>query len=425
MTMPFSPYQLAPDLMRSLQISGQPAAPEKLSLWDKIQNAVAPVPSGVGGLLGEQDIKNARNQGLLQAGLAAMAASGPTTQHTNLGQILAQGGQAGVQGYQGAIQGQIDNRMKGLDFKSKQAQMDAFKQKQADMARISAARDATFKKYGPPPSGDENAMGAWIDKVAPELMAAGDDISQLVDYRKALREKQDANKPQQVQAGDMATTFVPGKGFWDPNADNGAGGKGAFVPSIERHMSPDEMQMKRLALGEQQARTNAMQDIANQSHYTALTKNFASENKSLVERAAPINQALLSVRAAQGDPSLTKIALGAMLQAADQKAQLRSQILQYYSNLDPSIAGHWETLKSKLLDGKLPLYQSQAVVTHLSNLLDQVHGMYARRRAGEVGRHPKLDEWLPQADEFFNQEDGMLPGQKQYDMSQYNFGGGQ
>src|SRR6478736_3407812 len=102
MTMPFSPYMLNPDLLRSLQMPRAPMPVDPgMSAWDRMQNTVAPAPAG--GLLGEDDIKGARNQGLLNFGLSLLSQSGPTTQKTSFGQALGQAGQSGLAAYQSAV----------------------------------------------------------------------------------------------------------------------------------------------------------------------------------------------------------------------------------------------------------------------------------------------------------------------------------
>jgi len=63
-------------------------------------------PSYATALLGEEEARRlqqqAQQQGLLNTGLSLLASSGPSTQRRGIGQLLAQGVQAGQQAYQGA-----------------------------------------------------------------------------------------------------------------------------------------------------------------------------------------------------------------------------------------------------------------------------------------------------------------------------------
>jgi len=64
-------------------------------------------------------------QGLLSAGLGMLAASGPSSTPTGLGQVVAQGGMAGMQAYQGARQSAIDEALQSMkigEFKQKSKQ---------------------------------------------------------------------------------------------------------------------------------------------------------------------------------------------------------------------------------------------------------------------------------------------------------------
>lgn len=62
-----------------------------------------------------------QNQGLLSAGLALLAGSGPSTQRTSLGQLVAQAGSAGMQAMRGAGEDQISNAIRSLQVKDMMA----------------------------------------------------------------------------------------------------------------------------------------------------------------------------------------------------------------------------------------------------------------------------------------------------------------
>ncbi len=230
-------------------------------------------------------------------------------------------------------------------------------------------------------------------------------LPHLLELRRGTME---AGKGQAIQAGDQVTTFVPGKGFWDATAN---GGKGGYVPSITRHLSADEMANKAL---DRQLR---LESIASQQAYRAsiqaqtLTNSFDRRTKDLRDRGRIIMQAQQTIGDAANNPDpaqrrvLYSSAIANFVQAADQKAQLRYQLLDYFKkNVDPSIGGKWEVLKGRLLQGELPKYVSTGMLTHLQNLLNMTTSEYNKHRDGEIKRHPDLQNWLPEPDEFFTSD---------------------
>jgi len=74
-------------------------------------------PQGLLGALGlnEEDLRRqGMTSGLLNAGLQMLAASGPSPVRQSLGQIVAQGGAAGLQGMQQAQESAIDRALRGM-----------------------------------------------------------------------------------------------------------------------------------------------------------------------------------------------------------------------------------------------------------------------------------------------------------------------
>ncbi len=71
-------------------------------------------PSYATALLGEEEARRlqqqAQQQGLLNVGLSLLAGSGPSAQPRGIGQLLAQGVQAGQQAYQGAYNKAVQER---------------------------------------------------------------------------------------------------------------------------------------------------------------------------------------------------------------------------------------------------------------------------------------------------------------------------
>jgi hypothetical protein len=137
-------------------------------------------------------------------------------------------------------------------------------------------------------------------------------------------------------------------------------------------------------------------------------KDYTAQIKPLRDRAAIIDQALVTLNDAAHNPNpavrrtLYTSAIANFIQAADQKATVRYQLLQYFkNNVDPSIGGKWEVLKSRLLSGTLPQYSLEAMLAHLGNLRTLTAGEIESQRNDLLKRRPELDGALPETDSFF------------------------
>lgn len=261
-----------------------------------------------------------------------------------------------------------------------------------------------------PPSADVR-LTQFLASMEPE--AAAQFVQHQLPHLLALRDENGGPKSQAVQTGDTVTTFVPGKGFWDAEAN---GGKGAYVPSIPRRISADEKESKALDRAIRLETLQTQRDYRTAIRAQTMTRMFDTRTKDLRERGRIIMQAQQTIGDAQNNPDpnqrrvLYSSAIANFVQAADQKAQLRIQLLNYFKqNVDPSIGGKWNTLKDRLTQGQLPAYVSQGMLTHLQNLLQMSRSEYEKHRAGEVKRHPELEHWLPDPDEFFTADHGAVP----------------
>lgn len=243
--------------------------------------------------------------------------------------------------------------------------------------------------------------GEMVQNMSPAAAAAfvHEQLPQLLSLQKQI--EGGGSNAQAIQTGDTVTTFVPGKGFWDSESKS-------WVPSIERKMPADVAEMKRLELQLQRERIGAMQDYRTSVSAQRMTRSFVTNTKKIRERGMFINQAIQTIGDAQNNPDpnarkvLTTSAIANFIQAADQNAQLRIQLLNYFKdNVDPSIAGRWNVLKTRLIEGTLPKYVTSGLLQHLNNLLVMSRSEYERQRSGEIKRHPELGNWLPESDEYF------------------------
>jgi len=374
MTMPFSPYTLSPDMMRMLQMQGQQPQPQQLSIWDKMQQQVAPAPTT--GLLGEQDVKNARNQGLLDFGLSLLSQSGPSLQKTSLGQALGVAGKSGLEAYRGALDNATQQAAQKQAFDINKLKMQQAQTSAAQQQKALAARDAVFAKF-PPPDHDQDpqALQKWTQAVIPALVSAGDveGADKLLGLQRALAD----GKYQAVQTGDAVYTF-------DPKT-------GTYTRGPERHMNADELEMKRLALAEQRSRTAAAQDEHASARQDRLVKAFDTNNKDLFARAIPVNQAMMAVEQAKTDPTVGGNAIIAFMTAVDPKAQQRYQMVNWLSShLTPSLAATAQRFLEGKTTGLLPKELLNAMQAHLRRTRDITIGQGKRAQAEYERLHPEV-----------------------------------
>lgn len=175
-------------------------------------------------------------------------------------------------------------------------------------------------------------------------------------------------------------------------------------------------------------------DRADQARMVTWTKQFDTNIKPLADRAAILDQAEATLNQAAHDPNpatrrtLYTSAIANFVQAADQKSQLRYQLLKYYEdNVDPSIKGRWDLLKDRLLKGQLPQYTMDAMLQHVTRLKGIISAEIQAQRDGMVKRHPSLDGQLRDVQEFFplSTGEGTPPGQTPGAVTRDNlFGGG-
>lgn len=144
------------------------------------------------GLLGldpEKIRQQQQMQGLLSAGLNILSAAGPSRTPTSLGQIIAQGGAAGLQGYQQAGESAIDRALKSMQIKEMQArQSETQRQRKAREIfeqQISAANinipTAQGIRAQQSNISPEQLEGMSIQDVAQQAIAAGMPTQKVTD----------------------------------------------------------------------------------------------------------------------------------------------------------------------------------------------------------------------------------------------------
>ena len=122
-------------------------------------------PSYATALLGEEEARRlqqqAQQQGLLNVGLSLLAGSGPSAQPRGIGQLLAQGVQAGQQAYQGAYNKAVQER----------ALMEQLAERRQAQADVQAAQRALQGAFAPREMYGEDIMGqkVGVGMTAPQL----------------------------------------------------------------------------------------------------------------------------------------------------------------------------------------------------------------------------------------------------------------
>lgn len=179
---------------------------------------------------------------------------------------------------------------------------------------------------------------------------------------------------------------------------------GNIIRTIPKGISPEAQ--ARIDLSKAQiAATNSYRMLLQGD---AASRQFDSVTKDLRSRAQMVQQAVLTVHQAQfaQDPEqrkvLTSSAIANFVQASDQKANLRYQMLQFFKkNVDPSFKGSWENAANLLATGQYPNKIYSALENHLTSLLSQTKTEYQQLYNGEVKRHPAFANLYRTPDEIF------------------------
>lgn len=147
-----------------------------------------------------------------------------------------------------------------------------------------------------------------------------------------------------------------------------------------------------------------------------LTNRFQARAKTTTDNIQSLDQASTILgEAMKGNKAAYGSVIANFVQAADQRAQLRSQMLDYFAtHVDPSLAGRWDIVRDKLLKGEWPDSVLQGISRQLDALKQMDMSRYNQLREGEVARHPQLDDWLPHAEEYIGNAGGSAQSSNPY-----------
>lgn len=233
----------------------------------------------------------------------------------------------------------------------------------------------------------------------------------IVQMRNSLKESRGAG-PQAIQVGSDVTMFEPGKGFvnpdFDPTKPEGPGNQ-HYVESVARGMTKDQLEKNDLDRQLARARIAESQSARAATEARTLSSGFNTRLKGTTDHIISLEQARTTLaEAATGNKAAYGSAIANFVQAVDQKAQLRYQMMQWFTKeIDPTVKGRWDIVRDRLLKGEWPRSVIQGMQTHVSKLLQDNVERYNRSRDAEIGRHPVLDAWLPSLDEILG---GYVPG---------------
>lgn len=170
---------------------------------------------------------------------------------------------------------------------------------------------------------------------------------------------------------------------------------GTVTPVAENELPQARLELRKQSLGLQE-----------QGLFQRQGNQFTIRNKDLYERAVLLNQALLTVQDAKnGNPALYTSVIANFVQAADQKAQLRIQLLNYFKDhVDPSFSGTLQVMAERIRSGRYPMRILNALQKHMENLKELANKEWDTRRRGEIRRHPAVAEWIAPGEELFAEE---------------------
>jgi hypothetical protein len=353
------------------------APPQPPGMLDRIKGLLDPrpaAPSGYEGLLSDKEIQGAK-PGVLQSLIGTPDAPSPTARYrSNLDHILE------LKQYAQGLSDQQTARTNARAIQSTRLQAgQMFAAKPNETPQQSAQRMMQHGLY---------LMGQGDEEGGAKMLNA---VGQLSKVLEGPTPKEYEPKPY-VDAKGAAIWVKPGE--------------------------PVPPGAKPLTQATTQIRLDAAAGKADTARTDKITKDYTTQIKPLRDRAAVIDQALKTIgdAAHNPDPNVRKTlyssAIANFIQAADQKAQIRWQLLNYYKeNIDPSIGGKWELLKDRLLKGQLPGYTMEGMLTHLTGLRGMLQKEIEQQRTGLVKRHPELslDAALPLTSEFFPEQDDSAP----------------
>ncbi|HET7111722.1 MAG TPA: hypothetical protein VFI41_12695 [Gemmatimonadales bacterium] len=319
------------------------------------------------GLLTPDQANSLGRQSLLDTGLAILAASGPHAVRPGIGEILAQGLQAGRQGYQ-------------QRFGQEQAVAGAVSQQHAAQAMA-----ALRQKYAG--KSDIPSLTAYMHDLiglgTPEALAGARALS---EYLKSQSESA-------VRGIPIATVGPDGKPITqlvDPTTSRPIGSPMARIEPPDPQLAINA----RLTQG----------DIAN------FNRQFAGTlNSKMVDAYWRASSHLQEAR--NGTPGSYKAAITQFIQSAEPGSQIRLGMLQYLQDIDPSVHGRADIALRKLTDGTWDPKYLDGLQRIMDSNFKETMDRYTAAYNDLVSQNPDVRPHISAPDIFFGTRAmGRTPG---------------
>lgn len=308
-------------------------------------------PEPAGSLFSSSELQRTRGQGLMRFGTALL--SGADT-----GEAIT----AAEKSYSEA-----------------QATLLAQKKAARDQAQ-DAARDAIGKKYAASPNDTPASLALKYPAMMQDYLAAGD-LEAASKLEPLVNKILGGNDWQTVQLGDRVV-FANVKTH-------------EVVDGPERHMNADELRLRNLSL---QERMMAMQ-MQHDDHMRAVGMTaqnaFVRQNAKLIDTEQKWSNWKASYdQALAGNPEAYKSAIINFVSMADPGTQIRLGMLQYASQLDPSLKGGLSIFAQKNVKGVIPPDVLAGMMQHAAELHAGTVDIYRKRYESRVRANPSLQAYL-------------------------------
>lgn len=371
---PLGPTQSAPVVPMQVP-PGIPAPPP--SGFQNLLAGLFPDQTGMGGLLAPDAMTQARNNALMAFGTSLLGAAGPhiRMQSPTFLQAVAGGLEAGRNAMQQGVQQDVQSQLSLPAIKMQLASIAARQQLQSQFPQLAGLAP--------------EQLAQRLPALAMQYLQAGDPTtaSALVSIGHTLG--LGANRFQAVQAGDAVYRFDPATGQAEK--------------IITRGMDPDTLAMRKAQLADAQLSLKTRQEQFDETQDRMAGQQFRSANQNLYNVAQTIAMARASLaQLSAKNPAALSSAILAMVNVADPKAQLRSQLVNYMSHIDKSWHGTFDQAIARITSGTMPMAQLQEMKNLVEQHAQTYEAMYQQRRSEAIKNRPGAALWIPSTDAVFN-----------------------
>lgn len=310
------------------------------------------LPEPAGNLFSASELSRTRGRGLMHFGTALLAGA-------NTGEAI----DAGQKSYE-------------------EAQATILAQKKVARAQAQdAARDAIGKKYAASPNDTPASLALKYPAMMQDYLQAGD--LEAASKLEPLVSKilGGGNDWQTVQLGDRVV-FANVKTH-------------EVIDGPERHMLPEEKQLRDLSLKERMIAMQMQHDDHMRAMGMTAQNAFVRQNAKLIDTEQKwANWKASYDQALAGNPEAYKSAIINFVSMADPGTQIRLGMLQFASQLDPSLKGGLDIFAAKKVSGVIPPSVLAGMMRHAAELHSGSVDIYRKRYEGRVRANPDLAAYL-------------------------------